>query len=149
MRVLPVRCMSLKQFGDVVQPRIGDSVIIGDGEIVGYAVHGHPEVRHHILSAGTDLVRDDDPCAAGGQDPGRGGFVERSPAEIAVVHDRDVGDARIGESVLGAVDPHDDDVVAAFCHRGRKPVRRHSRRAIGPIRPTSSRNAASGAKPVA
>ena len=59
-----------------------------------------------------------------------------------------VVDPGCGEPTLGAFDPHDSDVVAVFAHRGRKSVRRHIRRAIGPIRPTSSRNAASGAKPV-
>ena len=57
---------------------------------------------------------------------------------------RDAGLAQLGACAQTA--DHDDFVdVLSGAHRKR--VRFHSRRAIGPIKPTSSRNAASGAKP--
>ena len=138
----------LQALRDVVQPCVGDRVGAGDHEVVGHTVHGHPEVGHQVVAAGTGLVGDDDPRAAGGQSPGVGGLVERCTVEVAAFQHSEIGDAGFGEPPFGAVDPDDDDVVTVFGHRGRKPVRRHSRRAIGPIRPTSSRKAASGAKPV-
>jgi hypothetical protein len=101
----------LHAFHDVVEPRFGDFVGSGDHEVVGCAVHGHTEVGCEILTAATDLIRDDDSGAARRQRPRMGGLVECGSAEVTVVQDRDVGDTRIGERVSGTLDPDDDDVV--------------------------------------
>ena len=138
----------LQALRDVVQPCIGDGLGPGHREVVGHTVHGHSEVGHQVVAAVTGLIRNDDPGAARGQRPGVGGFVEHRPVEVAVFQHSEIGYAGLGEPLFGALDADDDDVVTVFGHCGRKPVRRHIRRAIGPIRPTSSRKAASGAKPV-
>src|SRR5215208_6965457 len=51
------------------------------------------------------------------------------------------------DRMVHIADAHFGGPVVNLAHRGRNPVRRHMRRAIGPINPTSSRNAASGANP--
>ena len=53
-------------FRDVVQLRVGDGALAGDHEVVGHTVHGHSQVGREIVTAGTDLVRDDDPCTTRG-----------------------------------------------------------------------------------
>ena len=90
--------------------------------------------------------------------PGVGAVVEHRIGDIAAGQDGDVGDAG---GPQGGFDTStdgsradDDDVSAGLgrtgcggcgCHR--KLVRFQARRAIGPIRPISVKNAASGAKP--
>ena len=86
----------LQALRDVVQPRVGDRAGTGDHEVVGHTVRGHTEVGHQIVTAGTDLVGDDDPGAAGGQRPGVGGFVERGTVEVAAFQHGDIGDAGFG-----------------------------------------------------
>ena len=82
-------------------------------------------------------------AVVGGQRPGAGAVVEnrathRAPSD----HDVEASGAQFGADGLIA---DDNDVVAAFGHRNL--VRAHPRRAIGPSRLTSVKNAASGANP--
>ena len=137
----------LQALGDVAELFVDDGSGAGDHEVIRDAVYRHTKVWHQVVSPATDLVGDDDPRPAVGQYPGVAGFVEHRSVEIIVFQHGDVGDPGLGEPPFGALDADEHDVVTGLGHRGRNPVRRHSRRAMKPIRPTSSRKAASGAKP--
>ena len=137
--------------------------VAGDQEVVRQAVHGHAQIGLHGVMLFGDArhdrfgaIGDDDSgavalAAVRVQRPRMGRVVERRTDDLVdLFEDDEIGDARpaqLDSRTPSDASADDDDVVGLVGRRHRKPVRFHSRRAIGPIRPTSSRNAASGAKP--
>lgn len=89
--------------------------------------------------------RDDDWL---GQSGFAGQLVEnRSLPVVSTVYWVDVAGQAYTDGAFVVPDPYGGGAVVDVAHLGRNPLRRHMRRAIGPIKPTSSKNAASGANP--
>ena len=76
------------------------------------------------------------------------GLENRSLPMVSTVDRVEVAGQPHPHRPFAVVDADRRGPVVDVAHRGRNPLRRHMRRAIGPNSPTSSRNAASGANPM-